>query len=181
MIIEKDYDKEDNSGYGTHIPCLKAIFDNIEIDFAIEYGMGYFSTSFLLDRVKSRVHSIEMQDLEWYDKVVAKYDSDKWTHEFSEDVTRFVLNQNPDLLLVDGSSVTRAIGIVHAMQMGIGIIVAHDTESPWYGYDMVEDYRERYGYTSIHFTDVAPFTSVYTTNEKLIGDLNLIIADKNEL
>ena len=92
-----------------------------------------------------------------------------------------MLNQNPDLLLVDGSSVTRAIGIVHAMQMGIGIIVAHDTESPWYGYDMVEDYRERYGYTSIHFTDVAPFTSVYTTNEKLIGDLNLIIADKNEL
>ena len=77
MIIEKDYDKEDNSRYGTHIPCLKAIFDNIEIDFAIEYGMGYFSTSFLLDRVKSRVHSIEMQDWEGYDKGVAKYDSDK--------------------------------------------------------------------------------------------------------
>jgi len=177
----KDYEQEDTTGYGTHIPCLKAIYDSVDIDFAMEYGMGFFSTSFLLDRTKTRVHSIEMQDLEWYKKVTDKYQSDKWSHEFSEEVTRFILIHKPDLLLVDGSSITRAIGVVHAMQVGIEIIVAHDTESPWYGYNMVDQYRERYGYTSIHFTDTAPYTSVFTTNEKLIGNLNLIIANRNEL
>ena len=76
-------------------------------------------------------------------------------------------------LLVDGSSITRAIGTVHAMDIGIDTIVLHDTESSWYGYNMINEYVEKLGYFEHEFTEQAPYTKVYTKNEKLINAIKL--------
>ncbi len=180
-MTEKDYDKEDKSGSGSYIECLKVIYGSVEIDSALEYGMSYFSTPLLIEKTKEKVHSVENSNYNRYKKITEKYESGKWSHEFSNDVTRFALTKSYDLVLIDGAPITRSVALVHAMQMGVGIIVVHDTENPGLGYGMADIYRENLGYTSIHFTDSMPYTSVYTVNEKLIGDLNLYIADKNEI
>lgn len=163
----KDYDLPDESGYGSHIPALKFIFEHISPKFSMEYGMGFFSTPFLIDH-SERVFSLEMQEKEWYDKVVEKYACQKWDHAFSEEVDEFILMEVPDFLFVDGSSVTRAIGVVHGMQRGVDTIVIHDSESPWYGYWMGDQYVSKLGYTVHTFTENYPTTTVYTKNEKLI-------------
>ncbi len=163
----KDYDIEDTTGYGSHIPALKFIFQHISPKFCMEYGTGFYSTPFLIEH-SERLLSIEMQDENWYKQVIEKYSCDKWSHKFSEDVTAFAIENVPDFLFVDGSSVTRAIGVVHGMQRGVDTIVIHDSESSWYGINMIAQYVVPLGYKTHTFVEKYPTTTVYTRNEKLI-------------
>lgn len=170
----KDYDLPDESGYGSHIPALKFVFKHIDRPkFSMEYGMGFFSTPFLIDH-SDRVFSLEMQDREWYGKVIERYACQKWDHAFSEEVDEFILMEIPDFLFVDGSSITRAIGVVHGMQKGVDTIMLHDTESSWYSTHLITHYIEPLGYKAHVFVEKYPTTTVYTKNEKLIAALNLI-------
>jgi len=168
-----DYKQKDESGYGSHIPALSFIFEHVEIKTAVEYGMGLFSTSFLLDKVKDKVLSIEMQSQDWYETVTNRYQSEKWKHRFTDKVWKFMDYPDCDLILVDGSSITRAIGVVYAMERGIENIVLHDTESSWYGYNMIAEYVEKFGYFEQEFTEQAPYTKVFTKNKKLIDAIKL--------
>jgi hypothetical protein len=168
----KDYDLPDESGYGSHIPALKFVFSHIERPkFSFEYGMGFFSTPFLIDH-SDKVFSLEMQDKDWYDKVVERYNFINWHHDFTEDVAAFNLHEVPDFLFVDGSSITRAIAVVHGMQRRVDTIMLHDTESSWYGYNMISQYVEPLGYKSHIFTEAYPTTTVYTKNQKLIDAIS---------
>jgi hypothetical protein len=168
-----DYKQVDNSGYGSHIPALTFIFEHVEIKTAVEYGMGLFSTSFLLDKVKDKVLSIEMQSEDWYERVINRYQSEKWEHRYTDKVWKFMDYPDCDLLLVDGSSITRAIGVVYAMERGIETIVLHDTESSWYGYHMIAEYLKKFRYFEHEFIKQAPYTKVFTINKKLIDAIKL--------
>lgn len=177
MPIPKDYLQEDTTGYGSHIPVLKFIFDTVDIHYAIELGTGFFSTSFLLDHVKSHLFSIEMQNKEWYNLVVERYEGNveiMWDHYFNDSLDAYLFNiGGPNLkhqfVLVDGSAVTRAIAVVASMDYGVPIIVLHDTESSWYGYSTIDEYLSKYGYYMHEFKDIAPYTKIFTTDEKLIA------------
>lgn len=170
MIFKEDYQKKDVSGYGSHIEPLLFLFENIIINKAVEYGMGFFSTPLLLDYVKISLLSIEMQSKEWYDNVVERYSTytNKWYHCYSEKVTSFLGYPDCDLILIDGSSITRSIGVAYAMQRGIENIVLHDTDSTWYGYHLIDEYRDKHVYIQLDFTENAPHTRIYTKNKKLI-------------
>lgn len=176
-MIEKDYLKEDQTGYASHIKPLSFIVENIEIRNAIEMGTGFFSTPFLLDFVKETLVSIEMQDKEWLKKVKERYTDYKinWVTFFTENplaIKNFLIGDIFDFVFIDGSSISRPISVYLCMEKGINTIVAHDTESSWYGYDSLDGYADKYDYFEYEFTEEKPYTTIYTKDSKLIKALN---------
>lgn len=167
---EKDYWWDENSGYGSHIYALQFIFRHIKPSNALEAGLGFYSTPFLLDHVLN-VTSIEMQDSAWGDKVVERYGKNQnWSYliNVSDFLPNSIMEQNFDFVLSDGASASRPSIINHFMGKGTETLVGHDTESSWYGWHHV---REDLGYFKYQFTDIAPYTTVWTKNEKLIEAL----------
>lgn len=170
--MTKDYLQGDESGYGSHIPILEFIFSHIQVNFALELGMGMFSTPFLIDHVTDELTSIEQQDQKWYKKVVNHIEAGEkkceWKHDYEPRILFSLLRESYDFVLVDGSSITRAPAAAHYMQLKVDTIVVHDSESPWYAYHLLEEYSNYNGYFCWEFRDNAPWTRVYTRNQKLI-------------
>lgn len=174
-MTTKHYLRKDDSGYGSHIPALQQIFQHITVNTALELGSGYFSTSFLLEHCK-RLTTVEMQNQHWLDLMRTEFKEayPNWFSMYDEKVTAFIQSWAYDFVLVDGSAPTRAVGVVHYMQRGVPTIVAHDTESPWYGYSVVTEYQEKLGYYGYTFKNPAPWTTVYTTERNLIKFLKTL-------
>lgn len=166
----KDYLQPDASGYGSHIPVFQTICKYIQIKNAIEFGMGIFSTGFLLDNCEY-LTSIEMQENRWCEDMILKFKKYKNWNAF------FIPNElcfndfNPkdyDFCLVDGIASTRAVTVNYFMQGGTETIMAHDTESTWYGWHHVKRAK---GYFTQQFVNPSPATTIWTRNEALIKGL----------
>lgn len=172
-MIKRDYlNHHKGKGYGTHIVPLKFIFKHIEVKNAIEMGTGFYSTSFLLNHVKEKLISIEMQDRAWMKKVKARYKHPdiEWTLIFSDYplVIMDLITRKTDFVLIDGSSISRTISTYLCMKEDVPNIVLHDTESSWYGYEPLKEYEEHFGYRSFNFTKRIPNTRIYTKDKNLI-------------
>jgi len=176
MITEdKPYHYDNDSGYGSHIEPLLFIFEHIpKCKKAVELGMGYFSTPLLLEKCESVV-SVEMQEESWFNDTKTKLYNDRWTPvlDLLEDAYLRVDLENVSFGLSDGHGSTRPEAINHFMQNNVETIVAHDTESTWYGWERVSDTAE-FGYYSYTFNKIAPYTTVWTKNQKLIDGLKAL-------
>ena len=176
---EKSYWYDGGSGYGSHVQPLQFIFEHIKSKNALECGMGDYSTPLLLDNVE-KLTSVEMQELDWHEKTKDKYLSDRWTCllNLSDDLPKDVLDQDFDFVLSDGAAYSRPAIVNHFMQKGTETLVGHDTESTWYGWHHV---REDLGYFKYQFTDIAPYTTVWTKNENLIQAIKKRIESKEKI
>lgn len=170
---DKEYLFDDNSGYGSHIPALQFIFKHLNVNCALELGLGNYSTPFLLDHISGNLFSIEMQDEEWMNKVKYKYSENKrWSCIYTEDkycYKNIIDKGDIQFVLSDGHGDTRPESVNHFMKLGIDTIVGHDTESTWYRWHEVQ--HEKYWYYKYEFTDIAPYTTVWTKNIDLITAL----------
>jgi hypothetical protein len=172
MTTDKEYLQPDTSGYGSHIKPLQFIFSVIEVAKAVELGMGYFSTGFLLDHVKESLTSLEMQEERWFRKIVERFSGHpKWVPiiALNPGAYRVIELKGVDFALSDGHGDSRPQAVNHFMLNEIPTIVGHDTESTWYNWHLVE--AERFGYFTYQFTDIAPYTTVWTKDKGLIEAL----------
>lgn len=177
---EKPYWWDDNSGYGSHIYALQFIFEHIRVSNVLECGMGFYSTPFLLDNSDS-VTSVEMQDVDWLNKVINTYGYQTRWHPIScigEVLEQFILDADFDFVLSDGAAFSRPLIINHFMGKATETLVGHDTESEWYDWNRV---REDLGYYKYTFTDIAPYTTVWTKNKNLIKALKERAAPKEKV
>lgn len=172
--MEKEYLKDDGSGYGSHIKPLQFIFQHIIVTNAIELGMGMYSTGFLIDHAKA-LTSIEMQERKWYDIMLTKLPKSNWHPICELGDLQFMVHipvaQIYDFALVDGAAATRAAAVNYFLEAALQVVVAHDTESSWYGWHHV---RVPDGYYAHTFKTVAPWTTVWTRDEKLIKALKVL-------
>lgn len=157
--------------YGTHIPVLNEIFQFLEINNVLEFGMGNNSTPLLIKSCKGHVTSVEMQQQEWYETVVEQNlsNDDKWTpilalgsHEILSNTD--VVNKHYDLVFVDGHGDSRPECINHFFGK-TDIIVAHDVETPSYRWELVNTPPE---YVMYYYGKENPATAVYSNNHQLI-------------
>lgn len=178
--LEQIYDAPDSSGYGSHIPALKFIFSHIEVDHAVEMGMGNFSTPFLLSHVGRTLISIEMQERSWFQKTVQRFARDykdvRWMPLLILEQTAYEALGLTDtafhgigFAMSDGHGSSRPQAVNYFMQAGVKTIVGHDTESTWYRWHEVE--AEKYGYFAYQFKGIAPYTTVWTKHQELINAL----------
>jgi hypothetical protein len=164
-----------NDPYASHLPVLNFVFDSIPINFALEIGMGKFSTPLLVERTTDLVTSIENQDKDWYDKMSKNRDERFGTHWYPRyDPTAssaFYKNEYFDLVFVDGSAITRVVAVAHSMDVKTAVIIAHDIESGWYGYHLLDDHPTSKQYAKFDYKpEGLPWTRLYTINDKLISD-----------
>lgn len=186
-----EYLNGDISGYGSHLKPMEFIFENIpRPKMALELGMGFFSTPYLLDNCDN-VFSIEMQSEEWYNKVKDQFKNrTNWGSLLTNKITKFIYiteqgayagNNNQimllrelDFVLVDGSAITRSVAVGYYMERDVETIILHDTETSWYGYNTINEYQEKFGYYMYEFRWEAPWTRVYTKNKNLIWKLKTL-------
>ena len=176
---EKEYWWDENSGYGSHIEPLQFIFKYIQPKNILEAGTGFYSTPFFIDQ-NIYTTSVEMQDEAWAEKVIDRYKKNpNWEYyvKISEHLPQQVMESNFDFVLSDGAASTRPAIINHFMERGTETLVGHDTESSWYGWHHV---REDLGYYKYTFAFKAPYTTVWTKNEKLIEALKELEAPKTK-
>jgi hypothetical protein len=156
--------------YRTHIPVLETIFKTKNINSVLEFGMGYNSTPFFLERCKN-VTSIEMQQKEWFDKITSEYSKTykDWKHHlsigpFAAFSLQEVMTQNYDLVFVDGHGDSRP-ECINAFFNKAEIIVAHDAEEPGYRWNLV---NKPDNYNQYLFARLNPFTLIYSKDFDLI-------------
>jgi hypothetical protein len=164
--------------YGTHLEYLQEIFNfKGKIETIIEFGMGNFSTKLLIEN-GINVTSIEMQYEDWYNKMVSKFSNNKnWTpHKLigPYEFMNITYPEKVDFVFVDGHGGTRPECINFMMEKNCPIIIAHDTETPSYGWDRV---KNDISHKKIHFKKHENWTTLWTTDEKLYNhfiDKNII-------
>ena len=154
--------------YSSHLPILEAIYHLVPIDSVFEYGCGRFSTPFFASNSKAVV-SVEMQDVAWYTTMSEELKSypnltlmeslGAWP---ALELYR-ALDRRWDLVFVDGHADSRW-NCINLATLNCDIIVAHDTESPGYGWSHV---LLPPNYVEIRFKEHHPWTSVWTCNKLL--------------
>jgi len=166
------------NNYNTHIPILEFIFNNIETDNIFEYGMGSYSTPLFSKKFKN-VIAVEMQDESWYEKIKSEnlgpnvnlycLLGEKKPIEFFRSLdTKF------SCVFVDGHGGNRWECINEAFNK-TDIIVAHDTETPGYNWNLV---KLDDNYTWIDVINYNPWTSVITNNSELIEKIKSVFKMK---
>ena len=122
----------------THLPVFKFLFAKYPyIKDVLEFGCGLYSTPMFIEN-GCNVTSIEMQHESWYERV----------QEFcpKADVRLSLgpmtwqtqpLKSRYDLIFVDGHGDSRPECMMWAKDH-TNIIVAHDTEHPYYGWDRAD-------------------------------------------
>ena len=160
--------------YSTHLPLLSKISKLTQIKTCLEFGMGNYSTSFLLDNTEQSVTSIEMQSSEWFNIVKNKFGSNaKWNGILCLDpnaVFNLQYLKHYDLVLVDGYGSNRPECANFSATFSDTIVV-HDTEAvSVYGWDRIK--LESIGYSSFIDKAQEPWTTVYSKNSNLIKSLN---------
>ena len=158
--------------YSTHIHYIKKIYSIIEKPrFVVEFGCGDFSTGFLIKNSKNGV-SIEMQSLEWYNRIKSQFkDCENW--QFLEAIgpwnfLDFEFPEKIDLAFVDGHGDSRPECVNLMMDKQCPVIISHDTEEPYYRWELVNVNK---GYERIDSKIYTPHTTLWTTNKELIKKL----------
>jgi len=122
--------------YASHLPIFEKVFATFEIKKALEFGLGDFSTPFLVNHAEVVV-SVEQESEEWYERIKARIHSANWYPVFQLD-PRVVFehfdanNQNFDLVFSDGAAETRCLVANLAMERNVPMVILHDTEKVWY-------------------------------------------------
>jgi len=124
------------NNYGSHYHVFDKIFTTFEVNTALEFGLGEYSTKFFASHCQS-LTSVEQNSKEWYEKVKAKVSSANCQFVFQPDphvVYEYfdTNNQKLDLVFSDGCEMTRHIVANLAMERDIPFVVLHDTEKIWY-------------------------------------------------
>ena len=58
------------NNYSTHLPILEYVLNNVEkINTIFEYGMGFYSTPLLSEKVNKVLFAVEMQDENCYKQI----------------------------------------------------------------------------------------------------------------
>jgi hypothetical protein len=155
--------------YGTHLPILKSVSEQIKCENIFEFGMGDYSTTFFAEKFKE-VTAVEMQEEEWYKKMVAK----KLPNHVSLlcgigpqpaiDILNSDIGKKYSCIFVDGHGGNRWECINHSFNK-TDVIVTHDTEYPGYNWHLVD---KPSGFTWLDIQTYTPWTSVITNNYQLI-------------
>lgn len=176
ITSDRSYYDDGGSGYGSHIEPLLFIFNNIpKPRKAVELGMGNYSTPFLLENCDILL-SVEMQEESWFNETRNTYSNHtRWISalDLTEDAYLRINLEDVSFALSDGHGSTRPEAVTHFMKHGVETIVAHDTESTWYGWERIPVEVER-DYFKYMFTKIAPYTTVWTKNAKLIEALKAL-------
>lgn len=122
--------------YGSHLRVFEKVFATFETKKVLEFGLGQFSTPFLVNHAELVV-SVEQESKEWYERIKAHIHSANWCPVFQLD-PRAVFehfdanNQNFDLVFSDGAAETRCLVANLAMERNVPMVILHDTEKVWY-------------------------------------------------
>jgi hypothetical protein len=138
-MTSEDFE-DDGSGYGTHLPFLRFLFQAYEINDVLEFGMGNFSTKFFLFN-DCNVCSIEQQEKSWYDKMTSEIKKKNWHPILNlgpEVPVQIIDKLGPvDLAFIDGHMDSRA-NCVNYLFHKAKMIVAHDFEYEGYNWHKIE-------------------------------------------
>lgn len=149
--------------YSSHLYILEKIYKILPIESVLEFGMGFYSTTFFVENSK-KITSIEMQTEDWFNKVKEKIKSDKWKGILSLGENSFrnlTFEDKYSLCFVDG--INRA-DCINFLQNKTEIIVAHDTEAGCNWYNNVKLPKE---FKIFDFNEKIPATTIYSKNEIL--------------
>ena len=166
--------------YGTHYPVLSEILKKFKMKNVLEFGTGFFSTGLFVKKCKS-VLSIEMQYVDWFDKVKEKYfeeiesgilsikcivgDSGVDAIKYLEDNHS---DQKFDMVFVDGAGGSRYNCANYAKTI-TDTIICHDTEYPGYGWENIVVDGE-WVWLDVKIYDT--WTSVMTKRKDIIDYIN---------
>jgi hypothetical protein len=158
--------------YSTHLNLMTKVFQYKNIETALEFGMGNFSTNFLIENTKSKVTSIEMQYEEWFNDIYSKFSiNPKWNGILSlgpNDFQNLKYESKYDFVLVDGHGDTRP-ECVNFSSNFCDTIIAHDTEAEHvYGWSRVN----LPNFYTLEDRNQEPWTKVWTKDEALIKFLS---------
>ena len=163
------------NNYSTHIPILEYVLNNIENKNTIfEYGMGFYSTPLLSEKVDKVLFSVEMQDENWYKQIKnsnkLKNNVELYCMLGKDDAIEFFKNLQIkfDLIFVDGHGESRWKCINEAFGK-CDIIITHDTETSSYNWHLVNLPND---YIWLDIKTYNPWTSVITNNKDLISKLS---------
>ena len=154
--------------YSTHLEYLIEIFKvKGKVNSILEFGMGNYSTTLLIES-SNKCISIEMQQEGWYNQMVDKF-SDK--HNWEPYLRLGPMEwENVELLeyfdfgFVDGHGETRPECINFLMNKRCPIIVTHDTEEPYYGWERVSENND---YKKIVFKKYQNWTTLWTIDDEV--------------
>jgi hypothetical protein len=138
------------SGISTHLPILEKLCKNYSFKTLVEFGMGSYSTIFLLKQ-ECYVRSIET-DREWYKAILegATELNPQWDAILCENLLSsdkendsfFHINNFPALILIDSANYLIRHKLANkAIEYNLNkdvIIVIHDTEQKIYLYHEID-------------------------------------------
>ena len=166
----------ETSGYASHLGILGEVCDVLKPRDAIEFGCGYHSTPYLLDRCEELL-SIEL-NREWLYKVeerLTESQRKRWvrmpiTNELLVWLMPGVMHET-GLVLVDGADYRARKDVAQACMLfqTARVVVCHDSERMEYNYDQV---MLPEGWQCIRIEEEMPWTSVYTTDGGLASALS---------
>lgn len=157
--------KSNLESWATHLPVLESILNNCPIESVFEFGSGFGSTPLFIERCK-HVHSIEMQNDDWFHRVNEKFkECSGFTYEkaigprIGIDIFKNT-GRNYDLVFVDGHGDTRWDCINKSFDR-TNIIVTHDTNVPSYKWNLIEIPT---GWEVYEYKKIIPYTKIFYTN-----------------
>jgi len=124
----------------SHIPVLEKLFQLYPIKTVLEFGMGFGSTPFFLNK-GVRLISVEMQNKEWYDKVIDRHPASR-TFEPILSIGPMAyktiqLDGWYDLIFIDGHGDSRW-SVINDVFPHTDLIAVHDTQEDSYGWNKVK-------------------------------------------
>lgn len=139
----------------THLPILEALLKTGKIKKVLEFGCGLFSTKKFLEHGCDLL-SIEMQHEEWLHKVKDELGANIILALGPMEWQKLDLDDHYDLIFVDGHGDSRPDCMMWAKDR-TDIIVAHDTEHPYYQWDRAD----MSGFVKTEFKDYDTWTTVW--------------------
>jgi hypothetical protein len=159
----------DVNPYETHRFVLEKLIEQFQVKNVLEFGMGVFSTPIFLKGC-DKVLSIEMQEEEWFNKVVNMYKDENKFQALLKlgpmEACNYakVLSETFDLVFVDGHGDSR-VQQAESVMGKTNIIVLHDTEAKVYHWERMVIPE---GWTWLDVTELNPWTSVLTNKEEVV-------------
>ena len=159
--------------YSSHLLIFERVFETFEIKRALEFGIGKFSTPFLVKNAKMVV-SVEQESKEWYETIKKQINSSSWNHIFQPDpqvvFEKFdALNENFDLVFSDGAVKTRCLVANLAMERNVPVVVLHDAEKVWfYQWNLLRIPADYARFNFRHQGGVNKVTSILTNSNQNI-------------